>query len=312
MNFVAIKTPEQSDLLCLHRVRCCPPAQGYHEPDPRLPYRAGIIVRQGPGPLRKVLPEIFSSPPDALSPRILRLIVELDEDWRRLDQRLEPLSADIETLSENDPACQRLMTVPGIGPIISSAVVAAIGTGSGFKQGRDFAPGSASSRSRTSPRSHQAWQDLRARQQVPAHPLCPSRPCCHRAASRRSHSQVCPVPVDRPGFQAPCASQSARHCARQQARAHREDWDALAHRASFRNSARVGNSIWNVEPLPTIDSTQMRPPCISTICLAMASPRPVPPFALVRELSIWWNCSKMRFCSCSGMPGPVSATLTRK
>src|SRR5258706_11694186 len=41
--------------------------------------------------------------------------------------------------SDNDLACQRLMTVPGIGPIISSAVVAAIGTGSGFKQGRDFA-----------------------------------------------------------------------------------------------------------------------------------------------------------------------------
>jgi hypothetical protein len=37
------------------------------------------------------------------------------------------------------PDEQRLTTVPGIGPIISSAIVAAIGTGSGFKQGRDFA-----------------------------------------------------------------------------------------------------------------------------------------------------------------------------
>src|SRR5262245_58938435 len=54
----------------------------------------------------------------------------------------------------------------------------------------------------------------------------------------------------------------------------------------LRNSARVGSSIWKVEPLPSVDSTQMRPPCISTICLAMARPRPVPPWALVRELSI--------------------------
>jgi hypothetical protein len=61
-----------------------------------------------------VLPEVLSSPPEALSPRLVRLIAELDDDWRRLDE-------------------------PGIGPIISSAVVAAIGTGSGFKQGRDFA-----------------------------------------------------------------------------------------------------------------------------------------------------------------------------
>jgi transposase len=69
---------------------------------------------------------------------MLRRIVELDEDWRRLDDRIEALSAEILNLSEKDPACHRLMTVPGIGPIISSAVVAAIGTGSGFKQGRDF------------------------------------------------------------------------------------------------------------------------------------------------------------------------------
>src|SRR5262249_60979238 len=78
-------------------------------------------------------------PPGVLSPRVLRPPADLDGDWRRLDDRLEALSAEIESLSDNDTACQRLMTVPGIGPIISSAVVAAIGTGTGFKQGRDFA-----------------------------------------------------------------------------------------------------------------------------------------------------------------------------
>jgi hypothetical protein len=54
-------------------------------------------------------------------------------------------------------------------------------------------------------------------------------------------------------------------------------------------TARVGSSIWKVDPLPSVDSTQMRPPCISTICLAIASPRPVTPLALVLELSTWWN-----------------------
>jgi transposase len=44
----------------------------------------------------------------------------------------------IEALAQADESCQRLMTVPGIGPIISSAVVAAIGNGAGFNQGRDF------------------------------------------------------------------------------------------------------------------------------------------------------------------------------
>src|SRR5262245_36176479 len=65
-----------------------------------------------------------------------------------------------------------------------------------------------------------------------------------------------------------------------------DDEDALGHAAvAFPSSARVGSSIWKVEPLPTVDTTQMRPPCISTICLAMARPRPVPPLDLVLELS---------------------------
>src|SRR5262252_5490929 len=141
MNFVAIKTPEQSDLLSLHRVRSRLVRQRTAIINQIRGFliERGITVRQGPGPLRKVLPQLLSSPPEALSPRLLRLIAELDQDWRRLDERLETLSAEIESLSENDAACQRLMTVPGIGPIISSAVVAAIATGSGFKQGRDFA-----------------------------------------------------------------------------------------------------------------------------------------------------------------------------
>jgi len=68
----------------------------------------------------------------------LRIIEGLAEDWRRLDQRIEGLSSEIETIARQDKACERLMTVPGIGPIISSAMVAAIGTGDMFSKGRDF------------------------------------------------------------------------------------------------------------------------------------------------------------------------------
>jgi len=48
------------------------------------------------------------------------------------------VSTEIEALALQDDSCQRLMTVPGVGPIISSAMVAAIGNAAGFKQGRDF------------------------------------------------------------------------------------------------------------------------------------------------------------------------------
>src|SRR5215467_3242672 len=59
----------------------------------------------------------------------------------------------------------------------------------------------------------------------------------------------------------------------------------LRHTLPLRISARIGSSIWKVEPFPGVDSTEIRPPCISTISFAMASPNPVPPLALVFELS---------------------------
>jgi len=56
-----------------------------------------------------------------------------------LDERIEALSSEIEVVARRDVGCERLMSVPGIGPIISSAMVAAIGGGDAFSKGRDFA-----------------------------------------------------------------------------------------------------------------------------------------------------------------------------
>ncbi len=82
---------------------------------------------------------ILADPPGHISPRILHLIGSLVEELKDLEARIESLTQEIEALAIEDDACQRLMTVPGIGVIISSAVVSAIGPGGDFKQGRDFA-----------------------------------------------------------------------------------------------------------------------------------------------------------------------------
>ena len=63
---------------------------------------------------------------------------ELADHRRQLDERIEAVTDEIETLAKNDSSCRRVMTVPGIGPIISSAMVAAIGSGAAFARGRDF------------------------------------------------------------------------------------------------------------------------------------------------------------------------------
>jgi transposase len=70
---------------------------------------------------------------------MVRVIEGLAEDWHRLDERIAQLSGEIVALAQQDAGCERLMSVPGIGPIISSAMVAAIGTGDVFSKGRDLA-----------------------------------------------------------------------------------------------------------------------------------------------------------------------------
>jgi transposase len=70
---------------------------------------------------------------------MVHLLEDLAGDWRRLDERIESLSDEIDALAWQDAGCERLMSVPGIGPIISSAMVAAIGAGEAFNKGRDFA-----------------------------------------------------------------------------------------------------------------------------------------------------------------------------
>lgn len=65
----------------------------------------GIAVRQGLHALRFELPGILATRTDVLSPRMLRIIEGLAEDWRRLDQRIEGLSSEIETLARQDKAC---------------------------------------------------------------------------------------------------------------------------------------------------------------------------------------------------------------
>jgi transposase len=141
MKFVATRTADQLDLQALHRVRERLVSQrtGIINQIRAFLLERGVAVRQGIRFLRAELPRILAAPPDVLSPRMVHVIEGLTCDWRRLDERIEALSGEIKVLAGDDPGCERLMTVPGIGPIISSAMVAAIGTGDAFAKGRDFA-----------------------------------------------------------------------------------------------------------------------------------------------------------------------------
>src|SRR5262245_14650819 len=140
MRFVATKTAEQLDLQALHRVRSRLISERTAVANEIRAFLLdrGIAVAQGLNRLRAALPGILATRTDVLSPRLLHIIEDLIADWRRLDQRIDDVSEEIEALAKADAGCERLMTVPGIGPIISSGTVAAIGTGDVFGKGRDF------------------------------------------------------------------------------------------------------------------------------------------------------------------------------
>jgi len=138
---VPIKTDDQLDLQALHRVRSRLVGQRTAVINQIRSFllERGITVRQGLRFLRQQLPEILARRIDVLSPRMIRIIEDLSGDWRRLDERIEHVTEEIEVLARGSESCRQLMTVPGIGPLIASAMVAAIANGAAFAKGRDFA-----------------------------------------------------------------------------------------------------------------------------------------------------------------------------
>jgi len=141
MRPVPLKTAEQLDLQALHRVRQRLIGQRTAVINQIRGFllECGVPVRQGPAGLREALPVILSQRTDVLSPRLIHLIEDLADDWRRLDARIDALTRDITALARQDASCRRLMGIPGVGVITASAMVAAIGTGAAFAKGRDFA-----------------------------------------------------------------------------------------------------------------------------------------------------------------------------
>jgi transposase len=188
-RFVPAKTDEQLDLQALHRVRSRLVSERTAVINQIRGFllERGIIVRQGLRFLRQALPDILAKRTDVLSPRMIRIVADLAGDWRQLDERIEPVTDEIETLAKSDDGCRRVMTVPGIGPIISSAMVAAIGNGKrpGFF-GMDRArPQADVDRRPNHPRAHH-----QARQRIFTHALRASCPGHSVAAGELAEAQL--------------------------------------------------------------------------------------------------------------------------
>ena len=99
----------------------------------------GLIAPLGISKLRQALPQWLEDSDNGLTDIFRRLLSTLAQDLRYLDDRVEQLSDQIQQQVALDPQAQRLMQLRGVGPMVASALMVAIGNGKSFTKGRDFA-----------------------------------------------------------------------------------------------------------------------------------------------------------------------------
>ena len=85
------------------------------------------------------LPRILEDAELKLSGSFRILLAQLKLELDQLTGRIEEIDAVIQQRAGEDEACKRLTTIPGIGPVTATALVAAIGNGAAFRKGRDLA-----------------------------------------------------------------------------------------------------------------------------------------------------------------------------
>lgn len=135
------KSQDQLDLQALHRVRSRLVSRRTATINQIRAFliEQGITVRKGLRALKNSFLTILEERKDEISPRMRKILIGLYGDWLWMDDRIDAVSKEIEQISRAEENCVKVMTIPGIGPMISTAMVAAIGTGEAFDRGRDFA-----------------------------------------------------------------------------------------------------------------------------------------------------------------------------
>lgn len=88
---------------------------------------------------QKELTKLTAEGSDDLSRRMLRLLSDMASELDVINDRIAAIDAEVEALVKADADMQRLMEIPGVGPTIATALVAAVGTGTSFGKGRDLA-----------------------------------------------------------------------------------------------------------------------------------------------------------------------------
>ena len=142
MRFVELKSEEQLDMQTLHRVRdrLVGERTALINQLRAILLERGMAVPQGRRKLEQYLAAMSDAGDDtSLSLRMRRLIDDMRAEWLELDRRIAALDDEFAACARSDADARRLATIPGIGVLNATALVAAVGTACTFARGRDLA-----------------------------------------------------------------------------------------------------------------------------------------------------------------------------
>jgi len=141
MRFVPIKSIEQQDILSIHRAReqlvRRRTAQGNQIRGLLMEY--GLVMPQGICAVRAQVPDILADADNELTLMFRELLQGLWEELINLDKHVAVYDQQIKALSEQSAVCKRLMTIPGVGPMVATALLASVADGKAFHNGREMA-----------------------------------------------------------------------------------------------------------------------------------------------------------------------------
>lgn len=141
MRFVAIKTVEQQDIQATHRIRSGLIEQRTAKANQirGLVSEYGLVAPKELLSLRRAIPCWLEDAENGLTLRFRHLLNGLWGDLRALDERVKELDSEISVIAANEPSAQALQQLRGVGPMIATALVVAIGDARQFANGRQFA-----------------------------------------------------------------------------------------------------------------------------------------------------------------------------
>jgi transposase len=142
MRFVELKSEEQLDMQTLHRARdrLVGERTALINQLRAILLERGMTVPQGRRKLEQYLAAMSDAGDDtSLSLRMRRLIDDMRAEWLELDRRIAALDNEFAACARSDADARRLATIPGIGVLNATALVAAVGTACTFARGRDLA-----------------------------------------------------------------------------------------------------------------------------------------------------------------------------